>query len=47
MTDDEIDEAIENVGPVISSENYYEELLFDYLEIFYKKVLIDQADTHE
>ena len=47
LTEDEIDEAIENVGPVISSENYYSEVLFDYLEIFYKKCLIDQADTHE
>ena len=47
LKEDQIDEAIENVAPVIQSENYYEEVLFDYLEIFYKKCLVDQADTHE
>lgn len=28
------------------SDNYYGEILFDYLEIFYKHVLTDYAETH-
>lgn len=47
LNEEAIDDTNEEVAPAIASENYYAEVLFDYLEIFYKKALIDQADTHE
>jgi hypothetical protein len=36
----------DEVAPVLLSDNYYGEILFDYLEIFYKHALIDYAETH-
>lgn len=42
----ELEELEEEISPVLMSDNFYGEVLFDYLEIFYKHTLTEYADTH-